>query len=457
MSTAILGIDVGSSKICAVIAQKTDDDKIKIVGTGISKSSGIKKGAIANIDLASNAIKSAVEQAKQIAGTHFERAVISISGAYTKSTDSYGVVNVPQKEIGIKEINRVMQMADHNANIPNEYERIHALPHNFKVDDQEYIDDPLGMNGARLEVQVHIITAQRSALNNLRKAVQSAGVKIDNIVLNGYASSIAVLGDDEKELGVAVVDAGGSTCNLVIHSGSSIRYDDFLGIGSNNITNDLSMALHTPLGAAEKAKIEHGSLHPNSSELIDLPIIGDDGSTHEVSLDIVSNVIYARVEETLMILVKSIEESGFKDQLGAGIVLTGGFTKLQGIREVSSAIFDNMPVRVAKPKELDGFFETLKDPEYSSVIGLIMYGGGYFTPYEIDSNKTLRYKDEHVEQPRKINILEEKDDLIQTAIQTRKDNNETLKERVADIAKIKKESGIKEKLSKFWNMITQLF
>jgi len=456
LSRTILGIDIGSTKICAVITQKSDNS-LKIVGSGISKAKGIKKGIITNIELASNSIKEALQEAKKIAGTNIDKVIVSISGAYTKSVESYGVVNIPDKEIGIKEINRVMMMADHNANIPNEFERIHVLPYNFKVDNQEYIDDPLGMNGNRLEVQVHIITAQKSSLNNLKKAVELAGVNIDNIVLTGYASSIAVLNDDEKELGAAVIDMGGATCNLTINSSNSIRYNDFLGVGSNNITNDLSMALHTPLSAAEEVKIKYGSLKKISSELVELPIIGDDNNTNEVSLEIVSNVIYARVEETLMILAKSIDESGFKDQIGAGIVLTGGFTKIEGLRDLAVAIFDNMPVRIAKPKKLSGMFETLKDPVYSTAIGLVMYGGGYFTPYEIDSNKKLRYKNEVLE-PSK-NIDETIEDIKEIdSLKIEKNNKKSEKKSdITDIKKIKKNSGIQEKVSKFWNSITQLF
>ncbi len=449
MSRTILGIDIGSTKICAIIAQ-INANTIKIVGSGISKSKGIKKGIITNIELSSNSIKEALDEAKKVAGTNIDKVIISISGAYTKSVESYGVVNVPGNEIGIKDINRVMMMADHNANIPNEFERIHVLPYNFKVDNQEFIDDPLGMNGNRLEVHVHIITAQKSSLNNLKKAVELAGIKIDNIVLNGYASSIAVLNEDEKELGVGVIDIGGATCNLTINSGNSIRYNDFLAVGSNNITNDLSMALHTPLSAAEDVKIKYGSLKKISSELVELPIIGDDNSTNEVSLEIVSNVIYARAEETLMILAKSIDESGFKDQIGAGIVLTGGFTKLEGLRELAVAIFDNMPVRIAKPKKINGMFESLKDTVYSTGIGLILYGGGSFTPYEIDSNKKLRYKNEIIEPSQNIqNILE---DINEIKIEEKSQKND-----IVDIKKIKKENNLKEKFSRFWNMITQLF
>ena len=454
MSTTILGIDIGSSKICAIIAEKSGDD-IKILGAGIAKSQGLKKGIITNIELASKSIKNALNDAKRVAGTQYEKVIVSISGAYTKSIDSSGVVNIPNRDIDIKVINRAMQMADHNANIPNEYEKLHILPYNFKVDDQEFIEDPLGMSGARLEVQTHIITAQKSSLSNLEKAVKSAGVEIDNIVLGGYASSIAVLNEDEKELGVAVIDVGGATCNLVVHTNSAVRYNDFLGVGSLNITNDLSTALHTPLGAAENIKINYGSLHGNSSDLIELPVIGDDGSTHEVSLDIVSNVIYVRVEETLMILSKSLEDSGYKDQLGAGIVLTGGMTKLEGIRELAGAIFDNMPIRVAKPKEMDGLFETLRDPGYATAIGLVLYGAGYFTPYEIDSNKKLRYKDESIAPSKNVQdaLNGEDNDIFSN------DNSgiESAKDKLASIADIENKERKDGFFSKIWNRMTQLF
>ncbi len=456
MSTIILGVDIGSTKICAIIAQK-DTTGTKILGAGISKSQGVKKGIITNIELASRSIKHAINDAKRVAGTHFDHVIVSMSGAYTKSVDSYGVVNIPNNEIGIKEISRVMQMADHNSNIPNEYEKLHILPYNFKVDDHEHIDDPLGMNGTRLEVQVHIITVLKSSLNNLKKAIKSASLNIDNIVLNSYASSIAVLNEDEKELGVAVIDLGGATSNIAIHLGNSVRYNDFLGIGSNNITNDLSMALHTPINAAEKVKIDHGSLKLNSSDIINLPAIGDEGNSHEVSLEIVTNVIYARVEETLLIIAQSIKDSGFKEQLGGGIVLTGGLTKLDGLRDLAQAIFNNMPVRIAKPLEtgIDGMFDTLKGPEYSTAFGLILYGTGNFTPYEMDSNRKLRYKDETIEpNTNPIDIMDEdpneRSPNIKEDLDVDKLNNEY------DIF-IEKDPGIKDGFKKFWNRITQLF
>lgn len=297
LTKPILAIDIGSTKTCALIAEMKGEDP-HITGIGIAKSNGLKKGAITNIELASKSIKGAVSDAKRIAGAEFSEATVSISGAYTKSINSHGIVNVPSGEITLKEINRAIQTALYNANIPSEYETIHVLPYDFKVDEQDFIEDPIDMSGNRLEVSVHIVTVQKSSLENLRKAVKLAGLDISNIVLSAYASSIAVLNQDEKELGVAVVDIGGATSNLAVHLGNAIRYNDFLAVGSAHITNDLSMALHTPIRDAEGVKLEYGSLHSGSNAIIELPIVGNEAEKQEVSLEIVSSVIYARAEET---------------------------------------------------------------------------------------------------------------------------------------------------------------
>ncbi|KYJ86497.1 cell division protein FtsA [Sulfurovum riftiae] len=389
MSDTILAIDIGSTKVCAIIAEIDDEGKLQVQGHGIAKSQGIKKGAITNIELASRSIKKAINDAKRIAGSNITSATVSISNAYAKSLNSTGIVNIPHKDISIKEINRVMQTALYNANVPNEYEVVHVLPYNFRVDDQDFIEDPFGMNASRMEVDVNIIMTQKSNLSNLKKAVRSAGVEIDGIVLSGYASAIATMDEDEKELGVAVIDLGGQTSNLVIHVGNSIRYNDFLGVGSNHITNDLSMALHTPLQIAENVKIRHGNLVETSNEIIELPIIGDEENRNGVSLEIVHSVIFARVEEALMILAKSLDKSALKEQIGAGIILTGGMTKLKGIRELAQSIFPALPVRIGKPREIDGLFDELKDPAYATVIGLLLYKAGEHTQYEIDFQQEL--------------------------------------------------------------------
>ena len=389
MSNTILAIDIGSTKICAIIAEISDSNEVTIQGHGITKSQGIKKGAITNIELASKSIKKAINDAKRIAGANITSATVSISNAYAKSLNSTGVVNIPHKDISIKEINRVMQTALYNANVPNEYEVVHVLPYNFRVDDQDFIEDPFGMNASRMEVDVNIIMTQKSNLSNLKKAVRSAGVDINGIVLSGYASAIATMDEDEKELGVAVIDMGGQTSNLVVHTGNSIRYNDFLGVGSNHITNDLSMALHTPLQIAENVKVRHGNLVEGSNEVIELPIIGDEENRNGVSLEVVHSVIFSRVEEALLILEKSLEKSALKEQIGAGIVLTGGMTKLKGIRELAQAIFSGMTVRVGYPENVNGLFDELKDPAYSTVIGLLLYQAAGHTQYEIDFQQTM--------------------------------------------------------------------
>ncbi|MDE5926675.1 MAG: cell division protein FtsA [Helicobacter sp.] len=468
MEQILLGIDIGSTKICAIIAN-CKDGVPHIIGTGFHKSQGLKKGSITNIEQASRAIKDAVNDAKRVAGTNINKAVISISSAYTKSTDSSGVLNCLNNEIGIKEINRVIQSALYNASIPNEYEVVHILPYNFKLDDQDFIDDPMGMSGGRLEVSVRIITAQKLSLGNLKKAIKTAGIEIENIVLASYASSIAVLTEDEKNLGVACIDMGGSTCELMIHVGNSLRYNDFLGVGSNHITNDLAMALHTPQSIAEQVKIQYGGF-PRTSEdtenLIEIPSIGgSDNDKHQVSLAVVHNVVYARVEETLMILAKSLEHSNLKDQLGSGIVLTGGMVQLDGIRDLAAALF-NAPVRLANPIEIDGLFTDLKGPECSTAIGLVLYASGKYTNYEIDSEKRIRYLNEKLgeetEQLSKnihlINPLQDKQSSIANPVNSVPKSAADIKQDLSNITEIKK---IQPKNNNFirqmWEKLTQMF
>jgi len=445
---SILAIDIGSTKISTLVAE-VHDDKIQLTGAGIAKAQGLKKGSIVNIDLASKSIKASLNDAKRVAGVDLKRAVVSLSGAYVKSLNSYGIVNIPSKEISVKEVNRAMQTALYNANIPVDYELLHALPYNFKVDEQDMIQDPVGMSGSRLEVSVHLIIAQKSSLDNLKKTIHLAGAEIENIVLSGYASGIAVLGEDEKDLGVCVIDIGGATSNMVVHLGNALRYNDFLGVGGSHVTGDLSMALHTPLGVAEKVKVEYGSLNHSGDNVIELPVIGNEESTQQVSLEVVSNVIYARIEETLMILAKQLEKSGFKNQLGAGVVLTGGLTKVEGLREVAAPIFDNMPVRIAKPKEIEGLFDSLRDPEFSTALGLLRYGAGEYTLYEIDSNKNLRSRYENVSHP---------ETPVQAMGESGGWGDPAKDEDITDLlAREQNKSGAQDGAKKLWRWLTQLF
>ncbi len=394
MNRPILAIDIGSTKICAIIGE-IKDGQVEIAGHGISKSQGIKKGAISNIELASRSIKDAVNDAKRVAGINPTAATISISGAYVKSLKSSGVVNIPNQEISINEINRVMQTALYNANIPNEFDVLHVLPYKFKIDEQDFIEDPNGMNASRMEVDTHIIITGKSNLGNLKKAVNAAGIEISKVVLSGYASSLAVTSKNDKERGVAVIDLGGQTSNLVIHSGNSIQYNAFLPVGSNHITNDLSIALHTPLDVAEELKIAKASLLSTEEGEVRLSIIGDDKNLNLVSLDNIYNIIHSRMEETITILADLLNKSGLKEQLGSGIILTGGMTLIEGTRELAQALIPNMPIRIGKPTNIHNISEDLKSPEYSTVIGLLQYEAGKHTEYELESSKTMLHSKEY--------------------------------------------------------------
>ncbi len=398
-TSKLLAIDIGSTKVCAIIAEVRGDD-VRLIGAGVEKSQGLKKGSITNIELAARSIKSAFENAKRVAGAFDTNAIVSISGALTKGIDSHGIVNVPNGEITIAEIKRVMQTAQYNAQIPSDYDILHVLPYNFKVDEHDYVEDPLGMNASRLEAFVHIIITPKSNFNNLKRAVESANLKVSKIVLDSYASYISTVNDDEKNLGCAVIDLGGDTSSFVIHAaGNSIRHAGFLAVGSTHITNDLSMALHTPVYIAEKVKITYGNLNFFSDDLIELPVIGDENSTHEVSLDIVGQVIHARTTETLELIEEHINNSGLRRDVGAGFVLTGGLTKLEGVRELAMNIFQ-APVRLAKPIDISGLFNDLKDPSFSSTIGLMLYSTGNYSLYEFDSNGDMLYNEDSVEEQR---------------------------------------------------------
>ena len=382
----ILGIDIGSSKTVAIIADIGEEPTI--TGVGITKTKGIRKGTITNLEQVSSSIKQAVNDAKRIAGVNVDTAIVSISGTYTKSIQSHGIINIPSHEITLSEIHRVIQTSLYNANLQQDEVILQAIPYNFKVNDISDVEDPEGMSGNRLEVDVHIIISPRAAVENLKKTFKMAGIKVENIVLNAFASAIATLNDEEREQGVALIDIGATTSDLIIIKENAIRWSEFVGVGSHHITNDLSMAIKTPISKAEEIKLNIAKF--KDDDIVEVPIIGDD-KTQSINIVTIKQIMYARINETLMILNKLIEDSKLKDSL-SGIVLTGGFTNLTNLRETAIDIFGNMAVRVAKPKEINGLFKNLKSPEFSTAIGLILYSLGKHSSYEIDSNKKFRSK-----------------------------------------------------------------
>ncbi|PHO11048.1 MULTISPECIES: cell division protein FtsA [Malaciobacter] len=391
----LLAIDVGSTSITAVIAKNNLDGKINILGTGTSKSEGINKGSITNIEVASKAIKNAVNIARGSTSEVIDSSVISISGAYTKGLRSLGSVNVPNGLITETEINQVMQMALYNATIIPEYEVVHVLPIFFKVDDSKDVENPLNMNGSRLEVSVYIVTAKRTALTNVKSALKQAGIELTNFVLDGYASAISLLDEQQNKFGATVINIGGTTTEFVSYKGSSIVFNGFIPVGSNHITNDLSVMLHTPPNAAETLKIKYGNLlKSNENEdltikKVKIPRIGDEQSTSEVSLDHIQTIIHARVEEILVLVRNKLRQSGIQENIGAGIVITGGMSQLSGIKELATKVFENTPIKISNPINIKNGYMNFDDPTLSTTVGLLFYGLDDNRAYELDSNKKL--------------------------------------------------------------------
>lgn len=420
MEQVILGIDIGSSKICSLIAE-VKGGVPHIIGMGIQPAQGIRKGTITNIEQASRSIRESVNDAKRIAGVGVSQAIISISGSYTKSIDSKAITNNSNKEIGIQEINRAMHTALYNAEIPNNYEMLHTLPYSFKVDGGDYVDNPFGMNGARLDVSTHIITAQKNGLENLKKAVRNAGIEVTDVVLNAYASSIAVLTNEEKELGVACIDMGASSCDIMIHHGNAMRYNYFLGVGSAHITKDIGAVLNTTLTTAEELKRKHVTLYDLTPEDI-YSVLEIPSENKNIPLETLHGVVTSRVSETLILIEEIIEHSGLRNNINGGIVITGGMAHMKGLSEMALNIFKGLPVRIASPKDISGSFDIL-DPTYSTAIGLILYGSGKYTNYELDANKKLKHSQNKITEHSKLYDLKESNDLSDLNVSVKNEEN----------------------------------
>lgn len=396
MSNTILAIDIGSYNITAVIAKHDLESNINILGTGIQKSEGIEKGLIINIEEASKVINDAVSLAKRSSFEQIDASVVSISGSYTKSIRSSGSVNVPNGLITETEINQVMQMALYNATIVPEYEVVHVVPIFFKVDDSVEVDNPLNMNGSRLEVSVYIVTAKRTALTNIKSALKVSGIEESKFVLDGYASAISVLDYQQKKFGATVINMGSTTTEYVCYKGNSIIYNGFVPVGSNHITNDLSVMLHTPPLAAEKIKTEYGSLtksYDTESALgiakVKIPRIGDEETTSEVALSYIQTIIHSRVEEVLVIVKNKLKKVGVLDNPGSGLVITGGLSKLEGVKNLAEKIYENTPITLSNPKSIKNGYMSFDDPAMSTIVGLLLYSLDTTRSYELDSNKKL--------------------------------------------------------------------
>ena len=464
MNNTFLAIDIGSSNITVVIAKHDMENNINILGTGIQKSSGVNKGLIINIEEASKAIKDAVSIAKKTTTDLIDTTIVSVSGSYTKSIRSSGSVNVPNGLITETEINQVMQMALYNATIVPEYEVVHVVPIFFKVDDSVEVDNPLNMNGSRLEVSVYIVTAKRTALTNIKSALKTSGIEVVKFVLDSYSSALAVLDDQQKKFGAVVINLGATTTEFVYFKGNSIIFNGFIPVGSNHITNDLSVMLHTPPTAAEKIKLEYGSLLRNYSpnnELgvtkVKIPRIGDEESISEVALDYIQTIIHARVEEVLVLVKNKLKKSGYLDNTGSGIVITGGMSSLDGIKKLAEKIYEGIPISISNPKNIKNGFMSFDEPNMATTVGLLIYALGINKSYQLDSSKKLvkPLKKDRIVEP-KISVVEHTSEKSAPIHQQRGHIEvEQVKNNSAILTPLMKDK--KKGVSKFWNKVSEWF
>jgi len=372
-SNVLVGLDIGTTKTTAIVGDVTETG-IDIIGIGTSQTKEMRKGTVVNIDTMVESIKTAVEEAEHMSGCRINSAFVGISGSHIKGQNSLSIVSIKGREVDEKDVQRVIEASEAIA-IPVGRKILHILPQSYVIDGQEGIKDPIGMSGVRLEAKVHIVTGAIAAIQDIEKSVNRVGLDIDGIVLEQLAAGEAVLSSDEKELGVVLVDIGGSNTSVTIFSESSIKHTAILPVGGNYLTSDISTGLRTPLSEAEKIKIKHGcamtSMIPKD-ETIRVPSLGG-REDREVSRQILGRIVEPRMEEILNLAYNEVVKFGFEDLLAAGVVLTGGTSLLEGISELAEKIFD-MPARKGIPIGVGGLNDIVNSPAHAIGVGLIIYG-----------------------------------------------------------------------------------
>ncbi len=369
----IVGLDIGTTKICSIVAE-ANHDGIDIVGIGSHSSTGLRKGVVVNIERTVQSIRRAVEEAELMAGCEISHVYAGIAGGHIKGFNSHGVIAVKSREVGEGDIKRVVDAARAVA-IPPDREVIHILPQEFIVDDQDGIKDPIGMNGVRLEAKVHIVTGAVTSAQNIIRCANRTGLNVCDIVLEQLASSEAVLSPDEKELGVAIVDIGGGTTDIAVFCGGSIKYTSVLSVGGDHFTNDIALGLRTPMGEAEKIKQRYGCALASmvgEGENIEVASVGG-RKARNMDRRVLAEIIEPRAEELLEMIHREILKSGFEDMLGAGVVLTGGCSQLEGLPELGEKVF-GMPTRRGFPEGVGGLTDIVSSPLFATGVGLILYG-----------------------------------------------------------------------------------
>lgn len=373
----IVGLDIGTKKVAAIIGEITEERKVEIIGIGRADSKGLRKGVVVNLEATVEAIKKAQEEAELMAGVEIDSAYVGISGAHIKSFNSRGVIAVSGKnrEVSREDIKRVIDQSK-AVSIPPDREIIHIIPQEFVVDEQDGIKDPLGMSGIKLEVNVHIVTAAITSIQNLKTCIARAGIEIEQIVLNQIATSQSVLTHDEMELGVGLVDIGGGTTEVAIFERGSLWYTAVIPLGGDNFTNDIAVGLRTPIPEAEKIKKKFGCVATSVEEekdTIEVPPVGRGKKPRVLSRQLLSDIIQPRAEEIFRLVDNDMKRMGYEKSLNSGIVLTGGTALLEGLEDVAEEIFD-LPVRRGDPVGVGGLVDRVNTPDYATTVGLILYG-----------------------------------------------------------------------------------
>lgn len=370
----MVGIDIGTSKVVTIVGEVTNDNKINIVGLGSHPSQGLKRGVVVNIESTVQSIQRSVEEAELMAGCQIYSAFTGIAGSHIRSINSHGIVAIRDHEVTQTDVDRVIDAAKAVA-IPADQKILHILPQEYIIDTQDSIREPIGMSGVRLEAKVHIVTGAVSAAQNIVKCLKRCGLNASDIVLEQFASSQSILSDDEKELGVCMVDIGGGTTDIAIFTDGAIRHTAVIPIAGDQVTNDIAIALRTPARNAEEIKLKYACALQDladSNEMIDIPMAGDRPGKH-LSKRMLAEVVEARYEELFTLVAAEIRRSGLEDFIAAGVVLTGGASKVPGAVELAERIF-KMPVRLGVPQHVTGLADVINNPVYATGVGLLLYG-----------------------------------------------------------------------------------
>jgi cell division protein FtsA len=388
----IVGLDIGTSKIAAIVAEMKPEGGFEVVGMGSSPSRGLKKGVVVNIESTVNAIQRALEEAELMADCKIRDVWTGIAGSHIRSFNSHGMVAIKDREVAQSDVDRVVETAK-AIPIPTDQQILHVLNQEFVIDGQEDVREPLGMSGVRLEVKVHIVTGAVSAAQNIMKCVRRCGLEVNDLILQPLASSMAVLSEDERDLGVCLVDIGGGTSDIAVFTQGAIRHTAVIPIAGDQITNDIAMALRTPTKEAEEIKRRYGCALrelADPQEMVEVPGVGE-RSSRKMSHQTLSEVVEPRVEELYSLVQAELRRSGFEELLSSGIVITGGSAGMQGMVELGEEIF-HMPVRLGLPSYAGGLAEVIRNPRYSTGVGLLMAGISQHQRHQIEKLQSGSFK-----------------------------------------------------------------